>query len=160
MTIEEYLESQGFEDALPGTFRKWVPGRFGFFVDVTFERFDVDRMQSVPITPEITVGLPHQCDSWEITTGTTDKAAAEAHLQVFAGEVQAARDIVAGLDRAALTVMTEAQREALQDLCDRYKVPFDPATFHARSDLPPGYVAGWIGDRIYVGCDPEGRISS
>lgn len=52
------------------------------------------------------------------------------------------------------------QMGALRDLCARYKVAFDPANFHVRSDLPPGYVAGWIGDRIYVGCSPEGDISS
>jgi len=56
--------------------------------------------------------------------------------------------------------MTEAQQKALHDLCNRYDVPFDPANFRPTFDLPEGYVAGWIGDKIYVGCDPEGRISS
>jgi len=55
--------------------------------------------------------------------------------------------------------MTEEQEAALRDLCDRYHVPFDADTFHARFDLPSGYVAGWVGP-IYVGCSPEGRISS
>lgn len=64
--------------------------------------------------------------------------------------------------------MTTAQIAALTDLCDRYKVPFDPEAFHTQFDLPPGYVAGWVGQpdfagnpgSIYVGCSPEGEISS
>ena len=59
--------------------------------------------------------------------------------------------------------MTEAQEAALRDLSERYKVPFDPAGFRPTFDLPTGYVAGWIGGderKLYVGCDPEGRISS
>lgn len=55
--------------------------------------------------------------------------------------------------------MTPQQREALQRLCERYKVPFDPGAFAPRFDLPAGYVAGWVGP-IFVGCSPEGRISS
>lgn len=55
--------------------------------------------------------------------------------------------------------MTDAQRAALQDLCDRYHVEFDPTKYHPRSDLPPGYVAGWVGS-IYVGVSPSGEISS
>lgn len=61
--------------------------------------------------------------------------------------------------------MTPQQETALRDLCERYKANFDPAKFWHPFDLPPGYVAGWIGEpgapgSIYVGCDPEGRISS
>jgi len=56
--------------------------------------------------------------------------------------------------------VTEAQERALRNLCERYHVEFNPETFHSRFDLPPGYVAGWIGDRIYVGCSPEGDVSS
>lgn len=78
--------------------------------------------------------------------------------------------------------MTDEQRAALAALCERYKVPFDEHDYTAQFDLPEGYVAGWIGGgahglrrvpigrdfewqrhagtTIYVGCDPEGRISS
>ena len=57
--------------------------------------------------------------------------------------------------------MTDAQRAALQRLSERYNVPFDEADFRPTFDLPTGYVAGWIGkDRLYVGCSPEGDISS
>lgn len=55
--------------------------------------------------------------------------------------------------------MTNEQRCALQRLCNSYKVEFVPSSFHTRSDLPPGYFAGWVGP-IYVGVCPEGRISS
>lgn len=56
--------------------------------------------------------------------------------------------------------MTDVQRFALERLCKAYRVQFDPTKFHSAFDLPPGYVAGWIGDHIYVGCSPEGDISS
>jgi hypothetical protein len=55
--------------------------------------------------------------------------------------------------------MTDAQRTALTNLCDRYSVPFKEEEFHPRFDLPDDYVAGWVGP-IYVGCDAEGAISS
>jgi hypothetical protein len=55
--------------------------------------------------------------------------------------------------------VTPAQIAALEYLCERYKVPFDPGAFHPRFDLPDGYVAGWVGP-IYVGCAPDGAISS
>lgn len=55
--------------------------------------------------------------------------------------------------------MTEAQREALAALCERYDVEFDPDAFGPGFGLPSGYVAGQVGP-IYVGCDPEGQISS
>ncbi len=55
--------------------------------------------------------------------------------------------------------MTPAQEVALRRLCENYKVPFDPKEYHPKFDLPPGYVAGWVGP-IYVGCDADGRISS
>lgn len=55
--------------------------------------------------------------------------------------------------------MTEAQEAALRDLCARYKVTFDPDNYHPTFDLPTGYVAGWVSN-LYVGCDPDGRISS
>ena len=55
--------------------------------------------------------------------------------------------------------MTDKQREALADLCRRYDVEFDETSYHPQPDLPAGYVAGRVGP-IYVGCDPEGAISS
>lgn len=69
--------------------------------------------------------------------------------------------------------MTNAQRDSLWDLCGRYHVPFREDDYHPQFDLPPGYVAGWVGGNqhggqlgkvdkltIYVGVDPEGAISS
>ncbi len=57
--------------------------------------------------------------------------------------------------------MTEAQEAALRALCGRYGVPFERTNFPPQFDLPTGYVAGWIGvDKLYVGCSPEGDISS
>lgn len=55
--------------------------------------------------------------------------------------------------------MTDEQRDALRTLCRGYKVPFQPENYLPVFDLPPGYVAGWVGP-IYVGCSPEGEISS
>jgi hypothetical protein len=55
--------------------------------------------------------------------------------------------------------MTEAQAAALAELCGRYNVEFSADNFRSRSDLPDGYVAGQVGP-IFVGCSPEGRISS
>lgn len=69
--------------------------------------------------------------------------------------------------------MTSAQIAALSNLCDRYKVEFDPMHYATQFDLPSGYVGGWIGGpnhssldpmidkpTLYVGCSPEGDISS
>lgn len=58
-----------------------------------------------------------------------------------------------------------AQEAALADLCARYDVAYDPAHYRPGGlGLPAGYVAGWIGGpdarKLFVGCDPEGRISS
>jgi hypothetical protein len=55
--------------------------------------------------------------------------------------------------------MTDAQRNALTALCERYHVPFSEDAFRYAFGLPAGYVAGQVGP-IYVGCDPDGRISS
>jgi hypothetical protein len=57
------------------------------------------------------------------------------------------------------------QERALRNLCERYKVPFDPSRYFSDFSLPKGHVAGWIGEpqaagSIYVGCSPEGQISS
>lgn len=64
--------------------------------------------------------------------------------------------------------MNEAQTKALRDLCERYNVPFNPEHYRPDFSLPSDWVAGWVGGfavqsehpTIYVGCDPEGRISS
>lgn len=55
--------------------------------------------------------------------------------------------------------MTPQQEEALRALCGRYHVEFSPENFRYAFGLPKGYVAGQVGP-IYVGCDPDGRISS
>lgn len=55
--------------------------------------------------------------------------------------------------------LTKAQRIALSQLAARYGVPFDATAFKPTFDLPAGRVAGPVGP-IYVGCDPDGRISS
>lgn len=59
----------------------------------------------------------------------------------------------------AQVTMTEAQRIALQNLCERYGVQFVPSNFRSTFDLPRGYVAGWVSN-LYVGCAPDGSISS
>lgn len=55
--------------------------------------------------------------------------------------------------------MTPEQEQALRALCERYNTEFDADNFRPRFDLPRGYVAGQVGP-IYVGCSPDGRISS
>ena len=55
--------------------------------------------------------------------------------------------------------MNDVQRLRLARQCAGKGVPFDENTFHPQFDLPPGYVAGWIGD-VYIGIDEEGAISS
>jgi hypothetical protein len=59
--------------------------------------------------------------------------------------------------------MNDKQREALKRLCERYKVPFEEENFHtypADSWMMPLWAEGWIGDKVYVGCSPEGDIHS
>jgi hypothetical protein len=65
--------------------------------------------------------------------------------------------------------ITGAQRHALVAICDRFKVRYRPEDYRPTFDLPKGWVAGWVGgtdgpgsraQTIYVGCDPEGRLSS
>lgn len=53
------------------------------------------------------------------------------------------------------------QERALLRLCEDRDtpIPYEPYQYRPAFDLPDGYVAGWVGP-IYVGCDPEGRISS
>lgn len=55
--------------------------------------------------------------------------------------------------------MNDAQKTALTELCARYHVEFVESDFKGTFELPSGYVAGWVGP-IYVGCSPEGEISS
>lgn len=66
---------------------------------------------------------------------------------------------------AALQGLTEDQLTALTGIHDRYNGTFDPSAFAPAFDLPAGYVAGWVTDAngrqaIYVGCAPDGSISS
>jgi hypothetical protein len=60
--------------------------------------------------------------------------------------------------------MNAAQEAALRRLSENYGVKFRAEWFTPAYDLPPGYVAGWIGGpevrRLYVGVDQDGRISS
>jgi hypothetical protein len=55
--------------------------------------------------------------------------------------------------------MTPQQEEALRALCGRFNAEFKPEDFRYAFGLPKGYVAGQVGP-IYVGCDPNGQISS
>ena len=72
--------------------------------------------------------------------------------------------------------MTPAQETSIRRLCDRYGVEFRESDYTPQFDLPPGYVAGWIGGveagrgsshpssshprTIYVGVDEDGTVSS
>lgn len=70
--------------------------------------------------------------------------------------------------------MNDAQRQALQRLCERYNVTFDPnhyITYPLDSFMMAGWVEGWVGGpqhngwpdahrTLYVGCDPDGRCHS
>jgi len=77
----------------------------------------------------------------------------------------AVKDLLLAAEEAG---QTEAQARALFAICDRYRVGYDPAHYWRDPSLPPGYVSGWVGGRdiqatrptLYVGCDPDGRISS
>lgn len=84
---------------------------------------------------------------------------------------------------ACVFFMSSQQNEALQNLCKRYDVPFDPLHYTSQWDLPEGYLAGWIGGpehalmdhrhnttipksthlkkpTIYVGVSIHGEVSS
>ncbi len=56
------------------------------------------------------------------------------------------------------------QQAALSALCARYGTEYKAEHYTPQFDLPPDYVAGWIGNEagryLYVGCDGEGQISS
>ena len=67
-------------------------------------------------------------------------------------------------DPSCVCCLPAAQEKALRDLCDRYGVAYDPAHYKPQFDLPKGYVGGWVGGpdirKLYIGCSPEGAISS
>lgn len=52
--------------------------------------------------------------------------------------------------------LTGAQRDALADLCERFRVRFNPRAYWPVCNTD-GTVEGWTGP-IYVGCEPDGRI--
>jgi hypothetical protein len=64
--------------------------------------------------------------------------------------------------------VTAAQEAALRAACDRYRVAFDARHYAGPFDLPPGWLAGWLGGpeiqpatpTIFVGCSPEGGLNS
>jgi hypothetical protein len=64
--------------------------------------------------------------------------------------------------------LTSLQEVALSSLCERFHVPYSPDHYPPTFELPEGYVAGFLGGpaiqdehpTIYVGCSPEGMISS
>tara|TARA_Y100000310_G_C20352542_1_gene655075 strand:- start:119 stop:298 length:180 start_codon:yes stop_codon:yes gene_type:complete len=59
--------------------------------------------------------------------------------------------------------MTGKQIKSLRSICDRFEVEFDSNNFPEAGNLdglPDGYVCGWVGTSIYIGCSPEGEISS
>lgn len=74
-------------------------------------------------------------------------------------------------------MMTDAQRARLQDLCERYGVPFnegDYLVYSANSSMMAGWAEGWVGGNahataerggtekptLYVGVSPEGESHS
>lgn len=57
------------------------------------------------------------------------------------------------------STLTDQQEAALRNICQRYGVTYDPFSFKPAFDLPDGWVAGWV-STIYVGCSPDGEISS
>lgn len=74
---------------------------------------------------------------------------------------------------APLAGLTLAQELRLRRLCAAYSVEFVPEHYTPQSDLPDGYVAGWVGGperarkhssgfggTIYVGVSLEGESSS
>ena len=62
--------------------------------------------------------------------------------------------------------LTVPQENAIRSLCDRYNVRYMASDYLPQFDLPKGYVGGWVGGpsqrdkTIFIGCDPEGRVSS
>ena len=62
--------------------------------------------------------------------------------------------------------MNEAQRNALKNICERYRVTFkeeDYTVYPASSSMMAGWAEGWVGgmlNTIYVGVSPEGQIHS
>jgi len=60
--------------------------------------------------------------------------------------------------------MTDAQRQALANVCARFDVPFRESDYAPTFDLPSDWVAGWLGGAdagaVYVGCSPSGEVHS
>ncbi len=67
--------------------------------------------------------------------------------------------------------LNEAQQTALQGICDRYGVGYNPThylVYPADAVMMPGWAEGWVGGAdiqqehrtIYVGCSPDGEINS
>lgn len=59
--------------------------------------------------------------------------------------------------------MNKKQEAALRQLCERYKVEFNPLHYSPTFELTANWVAGWVGgssNTLYVGVSPEGEISS
>jgi len=56
--------------------------------------------------------------------------------------------------------MTDTQKKSLEQLCSAYEVEFKEEDFHRSFSCGEGWIEGWIGKHIYVGCSPEGSIHS
>lgn len=56
-------------------------------------------------------------------------------------------------------LFTWAQDKALVEIHQRYGINYNPDRFRPTFDLPPGYLAGWVGS-LYIGISPKGDISS
>ena len=65
--------------------------------------------------------------------------------------------------------LNQEQTEALQGICERYNVTFNPDDYRVNppdSTMMPGWAEGWVGGydesrpTIYVGVSPDGRIHS
>jgi hypothetical protein len=62
--------------------------------------------------------------------------------------------------------LTPDQDAALHILCELFRVPYNPDHYRPILQLPPEWVAGWVGgvaqqyDRptVYIGCSPEGAL--
>lgn len=57
-------------------------------------------------------------------------------------------------------LLNKLQKTALEQLCGRYEVDFSEDNFHPGLGMSDGWVEGWIGKHIYVGCSPSGEIHS
>jgi hypothetical protein len=108
-------------------------------------------------------GRPNQVDGqWPIITKITQELGG-GDFSIYITVNDDPKEMFRLTPRENITVIygrtNLIQDAALRNLCERYKVSYDPFQYFPRFDLPKGYVAGQVGP-IYVGCDPEGRISS